>query len=248
MSNKHKNYLDVIKNKKIQDKFIEHFIRLLFFTVILSIEAVYKKSRDIIYHIKNILKRRTLSDMLKKYRHYRESVNDMLQNRAPVKNLHHTIHETIDRLFSDDEKKLVFGIKDSTQSFMEKSRQIITTVSDYTRTVRGKYFSYRPFAVNDKSYPTSMLTLYILKKYRNVNSRFNISIDPKLKKQYVEIHSSGYKKFISDTITRFYSTEFKKKIKIGQMDSESLKPQIKKIIDTIEKLERRQIRYTFGQS
>jgi len=248
MGRKYKNYFDDIKNKRVQDKFIEHIIHLLFFTVVLSIEALYKKCKDILFHLKNLLRRRRLSDVLKKYTRYKESVNSMIHNHAHIQNLHDRIHDTMNHLFSDEEKKLVFGMKDSKQIFMEKSKQIITSVTDYTKSMKSRYFKYKPFTGFNKNHTAAMLTLFILKKYKDNKSIFNLSINPEVKKIFVETHSSGYKKFINETFNKFYSNEFKQKVSITSLDIQSLKPHIIKIIHTIEKLERKQIKYTFGQS
>lgn len=244
MSNKYKNYFDEIKNKKIQDKFVEHIIRLLFFTFILSIEAVYKQSKILFFHVKNFLLGRTLSDILKKYRSYKESVNLIINNNSPGHNLHQRIHETKNLLFNDEEKKLVFGFKDTTNNLLEKSKQIFTSVSGYTKSMKNRYFKYTPFGDINKNFTASMFTLFILKKHKNENG---IIIDPEIKKEIVTIHSSGYKKFINDTFNKFYTNDFKKKIVIPTIEIRSLKPHVKRFYDTINRLEKKQIKYTFGQ-
>lgn len=248
MNKKYRNYFDDVKNIRIQDKFIEHFIRLVFFTVVLAIEAVYKKIKEILFHLKNRFKGRTLSDVLKKYNHYKDSVNSLIHNRNSFHNLQEKIHDTVNRFFSDEEKKLVFGLKDTTHSLMEKSKQIFTSVSGYTVSVKNRYFRYRPFPAINKDLTASMLTLFILNKYKNRKNIISAFINTEAKKEFIELHSSGYRTFINDTFKKFYTHEFKKKISAAKMDMNSLRPHIEKILNTIDKLEKKQIRYTFGQS
>lgn len=248
MTRKYKNYFDDIKSTKAHDKFIEHIIRLFFFAFVLSVEAVYKKSKEILFHLKNILQRRTLSDILKKYKQYKESVNSIIHNNTPAQNLHDRINDTINRIFSDEDKKIVFGMKDSKHIFIEKSKQIITSVADYTKSMKSRYFKYIPFTGAGKNYSASMLTLYILAKYKNHKSNFALLTNHEAKKEFVHIQSVRYKKFINETFTKFYSNEFKEKVLAAPLDMKSLRPEIKKILNTIKKLEKKQIRYTFGQS
>jgi hypothetical protein len=248
MSRKYKNYFDDIKNTKAHDKFIEHIIRLFFFAIILSIEAAYKKSKEMILHIKNVLKRRTFSDVLRKYRDYKESVNTLIHNHPSVHNLHDRIHETMNRLFNDEEKKLIFGIKDSKQILMERSKQMIKSVAHYTGSMKNRHFSHIPFTGSDRNFSPSMLTLYILTKYKNHKSNFTFLINPESKKEFVQLQSVRYKKFINETFSKFYTTDFKRKVSGASSDLKSLKPQLKKIYNTIEKLEKKQMKYIPGQS
>ncbi|PKL16283.1 MAG: hypothetical protein CVV49_16990 [Spirochaetae bacterium HGW-Spirochaetae-5] len=248
MSRKYKNYFDDIKNTKAHDKFIEHIIRLFFFAFILSIEAVYKKSKEILQYIKNILKRRTFSDVLRKYRDYKESVNAIIHNHPSVHNIHDRIHETMNRLFNDEEKKLIFGIKDPKQIFMEKSKQIISSVAHYTGSMKNRHFKHIPFTGTDRNISPSMLTLYILTKYKNHKSNFTHLLHSGSKKEFVHAQSIRYKKFINETFSKFYSNDFKNKVSRASLDLKSLKPQIKKIYDAIEKLEKKQMKYIPGQS
>ncbi len=243
-----KNYFDDIKSTKAHDKFIEHIIRLFFFAIILSIEAVYKKSKEILLYVKNILKRRTFSHVLKKYRNYKETVNSLIHNHTPIHSLQDKMYDTMNRLFNDEEKKLIFGIRESKQTLMGKSKQIITSVAHYTGSMKSRHFRHIPFTEADAKYSASMLMLYILTKYKNHKSSFTLLLNSESKKEFIQFQSARYRKFINETFTKFYSTEFKKKVSKASLDLKSLKPQIKKMYDAIEKLEKKQMKYIPGQS
>ncbi len=71
-SNSHenrKNYFEEIKNHRIEDKFIEHLIRLLFFTVVIGIGSIYQRVKELFFHVKNFFLSRRMSDVLEKKIH-----------------------------------------------------------------------------------------------------------------------------------------------------------------------------------
>lgn len=244
MSKKYKNYFDDIKKTKAHDKFIEHIICLIFFAVVLSVEAIYKKGKETISHVNNIIKKRTMSDILKKYSRYKESVNVILHKNIKVQQLNDRIHEAMNRFFNDEEKKLIFGMKDSTHNLLGKSRQIISSVSVYTISMKNRFFKYKPLTSAGKFYSASMLTHFILNKYRNI---INYSIGLNSKKNCIKTDSSGYKRFINETLTGFYSNKIKKKTFAAASDIKSFQPYIKNLLHAIEKLNSKQMKNYPGQ-
>jgi hypothetical protein len=154
----------------------------------------------------------------------------------------------MNRLFNDEEKNLIFGIKDSKQILMEKSKQIITSVAHYTGSMKKRYFKHIPFTAAGRNFSPSMITLYILTKYKNHKSSFTLLLNSESKKEFIQFQSDRYKKFFNETFSKFYSNDFTKKVTNASLDLKSLKPQIKKIYENIEKLEKKQMKYIPGQS
>ncbi len=247
MKNK-KNYFDEIKNYRVEDKFIEHLIRLLFFTIIIGIESLIKRGKEYIGHIKNFFIRRTMSDMLTKYTRYKESVHSLMNKTMRRRNLHMQIHQAINTHFSDYEKRIVFGLKESKDSFISNSRRILTSVKGYSKKISIRYFQYLPETSATSKISSALICMQLVRKSLKNHDVWKNSVDFTETKKYLNSIAGEYRNYMALKFEKFYTVEFRKKISDSSERMKTVRTNIKKLADTIKRAEKKQIGYRFGNS
>ena len=242
-----KNYFEEIKNSRVEDKFIEHLIRLLFFTIVISIESGYKRMKGGLAHVKNFFMSRTMSDMLQRYSGYKETVHSLIERTVRRKRLHRHIHEMINSQFSEYEKRIIFGIKESKDSIMTSSRRVITSMKGYTSIMSARYFKSMPEISVTKKISSAVLSIQLLKQLGHKESSKKSRDDIAEKIIYLNKVASNYRKFMEKTYNKFYSREFKDKITATSSGMKTVKNNIEKMIDTAKRLEQKQVKYRLGE-
>lgn len=243
-----KNYFEEIKNHKVEDKFIEHLIRLLFFTVVIGIGSIYQRAKEILFHVKNFLLSRRMSDVLARYSKYKESVHSLMEKAVHGKKLPHQIHEAINMHFSDYEKRIIFGLKESRDSIISNSRKLFVTMKGYTRRMKIRYFEYIPDASLTKRVSSALISIQFLRrsgKNAEMKSR-NTEIAETV--NYLHSISDAYKKYMTAKFEKFYTEEFRKKITVSSAKMKTVRTNIKKLTETVKRAEQRQSRYRLSST
>ena len=122
MSKGRKNYFDEIKKRKIGDGFFEHIFRLIFFAVILTIEGIFKKLNELRFRLGNFIAGRNLSRIIARYNEYKNTIHHLLENPLYRGKVRENLLEIKDRFFTDRDKTLIFGFRESTQNIVIKSK------------------------------------------------------------------------------------------------------------------------------
>lgn len=240
-----KNYFEEIKNHKIEDKFVEHLIRLLFFTIVIGMGSIYQRVKELFFHLKNFFLSRRMSDVLKKYTKYKESVHMLMDRTVHNRKLPRQIHEAINAHFSEYEKKIIFGLKESRENIISSSRKILISVKGYTRRIGIRYFEYIPEMNLTKKVSTALISVLFIRKsgrhneIKKNNSEFAEAV------KYLHEVSYSYKKYMITRFEKFYTDEFRKKISHSSGKMKTVHSNIQKITDTIRKAEQRHSRYRF---
>jgi len=243
-----KNYFEEIKNHRVEDKFIEHLIRLLFFTVIIGIGSIFQRAKELLFHIKNFFLSRRMSDVLAKYTKYKETVHLLMDKALHSRKLHLHIHEAINTHFSEYEKKIIFGLKESRDSIISSSRKLITSVKGYTRSMRIRYFEYLPEMNLTRKVSAALISVQFLRRsgsrrdLKNSNSEITENV------KYLHSISGAYKKYMISKFEKFYTREFRQKISQSSWRMKTVRTNIQKITDTVRRAERRQSSYRLSRT
>ena len=243
-----KNYFEEIKNHRIEDKFIEHLIRLLFFTVVIGIGSIYQRIKESLFHVKNFFLNRRMSDILAKYRRYKESAHSLMERTVHNKRLHSQIHEAINTHFTEYERRIIFGLKESRDSIVSSSRRLISSVKGYTKKMSARYFEHIPEKTLTKKVSSALISIQLLRKTgRNAAADRNRTdvIDTV---HYLNSVARGYKKYMTGKFEKFYTEDFRKKISDSSIKMNTVRKNIEKIKDTVRRAEQRQARYRFSNS
>lgn len=242
-----KNYFEEIKNHRIEDKFIEHLIRLLFFTVVIGIGSIYQRIKASLFHVKNFFLNRRMSDILAKYRRYKESAHSLMERTVHNKRLHSQIHEAINTHFTEYERRIVFGLKESRDSIVSSSRRLISSVKGYTKKMSARYFEHIPEITLTKKVSSSLISIQLLRKTgRNAADRNCRDFTETV--HYLNSVARGYKKYMAGKFEKFYTEDFRKKISDSSMKMKTVRKNIDKISDTLRRAEQRRVRYRFSNS
>jgi hypothetical protein len=243
-----KNYFEEIKNHRVEDKFIEHLIRLLFFTVIIGIESIYQRIKEFLFHIKNFFLNRRMSDVLGKYAKYKESVHSLMKKTVHNKKLPMQIHETINNHFSEYEKRIIFGLRESRDNIISSSRKLLISVKGYTRRMRLRYFEYIPDISLTRRVSFALISVQFLRRSGRKQGIKNSSPDMAETVKYLHSISDAYKKYMTSKFEKFYTEEFRQKISHSSAKMKTVRTNIKKLTDTVKKAEQRQSRYRFSST
>ena len=243
-----KNYFEEIKNHKVEDKFIEHLIRLLFFTVVIGIGSIYQRAKEILFHVKNFFLSRRMSDVLEKYTQYKESIHSLMEKTVHNKKLPQQIHEAINSHFSEYEKRIIFGLKESKDTFISSSRKLLTSVKGYTQKIRIRYFEYIPDMSLTRRVTAALISVQFLRRSGRKHGIKNSSPDMAETVKYLHSISDSYKKYMIAKFEKFYTEEFRQKISHSSAKMKTVRTNIQKLTDTVKKAENRQSRYRFSSS
>ena len=236
-----KNYFDEVKNKSVRWKLPEHIARLLFFTVLLSIESFFKRCKDLLYHGKNILKNRTMADIMAKYSRYKQSVQNLIEKGDLALHSRISLSEIKDHFFKDDEKTLIFGFKETTQNIMTRSIKAINSFKGYTKSIGERYFASSPIKNSKGVYSSVFFKLFTGKPETEEYSALrNGSVEGR--KKYLNELTTGYRSFRTGAFKKFYSREFQKKVTATTAGMNTAKKNMNRLIYSIEKLEKKQIK------
>ena len=243
-----KNYFEDIKNYRIEDKFIEHLIRLLFFTIVIGIGSIYQRFKHLLFHIKNFLLSRSMSDVLAKYAKYKESVNSLMGKTAYHKKLHLHIHGVINSHFSEYERRMVFGLKNSRESIVNSSRQIISTVKGYTKSMGARYFAHIPETGLTKKITSALISIQLPGRSCLNRKEIKSGCDITGKIKYLNHVAMGYRNYMHEKFEKFYNEDFRKKLSSPSANMKTVRDNIERITTTVRRIEQRQIRYRLGES
>jgi len=238
-----KNYFEEIKNHRVEDKFIEHLIRLLFFTVVIGIGSIYQRAKEILFHVKNFFLSRRMSDVLAKYVKYKESVHSLMEKAVHNRKLPQQIHETINTHFSEYERRIIFGLKESRDSIINSSRKLITSMKGYTRSMGMRYFEYIPEMNLTRKVSAALISVQFLKRSGSRRDIKNINAEITENVKYLHSISAAYKKYMISKFEKFYTREFRQKISQSSEKMKTVRTNIQKITDTVRRAEQRQSRY-----
>lgn len=245
---KRKTYFDEIRNHRIEDKFIEHLIRLLFFTVVIGIESIFQRGKEILFHIKNYFLNRNMSAVLSKYTRYKDSVHSLLERAVNRKVLHLHIHDTINTHFSEYEKRIVFGLKGSRDSIVSGSKKLLSSVTGCTKGMRIRYFNNLPGKNLTKRVSSSLISVLLIRKFGNSAGIKKKADDIADEVKYLNIIGENYRNYMSAKFKKFYTEEFRNKITGSASRMKTVRAGIEKLTDTIKRAEQRQNRYRLSSS
>lgn len=243
-----KNYFEEIKNRGVEDKFIEHLIRLLFFTAVIGIGSIYQRIKESLFHVKNFFLSRRMSDVLAKYARYKESVRTMMERTVRNKNLHRQIHEAINTNFSEYEKRIIFGLRESRDSIVSNSRKFFSSVRGYTRKIGVRYFEYVPEKTFTKRLSSALISVQLLRKSARKTTIRRSSADIAETVQYLNSVAEGYKKYMAEKFEKFYTEEFRTKISESSAKMKTVRMNIEKLKYTLKRAEQRQSRYRLSHT
>ena len=241
-----KNYFEEIRNHRVEDKFIEHLIRLLFFTFIIGIESFYQRVKGLFFHIKNFFLSRRMSDVLAKYSRYKETVYTIMGRTVQNKKLHRQIHEAINNHFSDYEKRIVFGLRESRESIVNNSKKLLLSVRGYTRKIRVRYFEYIPDVNLTKRVSSALILVQFFRRSGRKSEMKNSNTEIAETVKYLHSISGSYKKYMTAKFEKFYTREFRMKISESSAKMKTVRTNIQKFTDTVKKAEQRRSRYKFS--
>ncbi len=243
-----RNYFEEIKNNRVEDKLIEHLIRLLFFTIVIGIGSIYQRLKESMFHMKNFFLSRNMSDILAKYRKYRESVHSVMEKTVHSRKLHIQIHDAINTHFTEYESRIIFGLKGSRDSIVNSSKKILTSVRGYTRRVGARYFEYIPeFSVTEKI-SSSLIHVQMLRR-SGKKSGYKKELPP-INETFAYLNSvaQGYRRYMTERFEKFYTEDFMKKISGSSKKMKTVRRNIEKITETVRRAEQKRAGYRFGES
>lgn len=243
-----RNYFEEVKNRGVEDKFVEHLIRLIFFTVILGIGSIYQRGKESLFHVRNFFLSRRMSDVLTKYRRYRESVQSMMERTVQNRKLHSQIHEAINTHFSEYERRIVFGIRESRDSIVSGSRRILSSVRGYTRRMRARYFEYLPEKTFTKKTSSALISIQLLRRSGRKTAGKRECVDIAETVQYLNAVAEGYRRYMAEKFNKFYTDEFRKKISESSEKMKTVRANMEKLTDTIKRAEQRRNSYRLSSS
>lgn len=240
-----KNYFDEIKKRKITGGFFEHIFRLLFFAILLTIEGIFKKMNELRFRLGNFIAGRDFSKTFIRYSEYKTSIQHLLEKPFYKKEVRMHLVEIKDRLFTDRDKTLVFGFRESTQNMVIKSKSALGRFRAHTLNLGKKYFKPVPVFNMTKNYSASFFTFFFKK-----GAKADILLkDIKQNKEYLKNVTDGYKKFMDYTFNKFYSNDFKSKISAHHaIQTKTFDNNVEKLLKSIKKLEKKQLKSAIEQS
>jgi hypothetical protein len=163
MSKGRKNYFDEMKKRKIGDGFFEHIFRLIFFAILLTIEGIFKKLNELRFRLGNFMSGRNFSRIFARYSEYKSSIHHLLDKPFYRRKLSEHLVEIKDRFFTDRDKTLIFGFRESTQNIVLKSRSALSRFRGYTLSVGKKYFKAAPVFNITRNYSAFFFTFFFKK-------------------------------------------------------------------------------------
>ena len=241
-----KNYFEEIKNHRIEDKFIEHLIRLLFFTIVIGIGSIYQRVKEHFFLVKNFFLSRRMSDVLEKYTKYKNSVHSLMEKAVHNKKLPHQIHEAINSHFSDYEKRIIFGLKESRDTIISNSKKLLLSVKGYTRSIRIRYFEYKPDMSLTRRVSAALISVQFLKRSGRKTEVKNSCPELAETVKYLHSISDAYKKYMTKKFEKFYTEEFRQKISHSSEKMKTVRTNIQKFTETVKKAEQRNRSYRFS--
>jgi len=238
-----KNYFDEMKKRKIGDGFFEHIFRLLFFAVLLTIEGVFKKLNELRFRFANFMSGRGFSHIYSRYTEYKNSVHHLIEQPFYRGRIRAHLLEIKDRIFSDRDKTLVFGFRESTQSIILKSKSAISRFRGYTIKVGKKYFKPSPIFNISKNYSSSFFTFFI----RN-DTKGKISRSMKQNREYMKDLTGRYNKFMDHAFNKFYTNDFKARVAEETVKMKTVQNNLNKLLKSINKVKKKQLKSAIEQS
>lgn len=248
MSKGRKNYFDEMKKRKIGDGFFEHIFRLIFFAILLTIEGIFKKLNELRFRLGNYISGRNFSRIIARYRAYKSSIHHVLERPFYRGKFREHLVEVKDRFFTDRDKNLIFGFRESTQNIVLKSKSALSRFGGYTLSVGKKYFKAAPVFNITRNYSASFFTFFF--KRDKASDRPGILLrNMKNNREYLKNITDGYKKFMAHAFTKFYSQDFKSKVAIHHTaQMKTFRNNVEKLLKSIEKLEKKQLKSAIEQS
>jgi len=243
-----KNYFEEIKNHRVEDKFIEHLIRLLFFTVVIGVASIYQRLKGIFFHVKNFILNRRMSDVLERYAKYKESVHSLMEKAVHSRKLPQQIHDTINMHFSEYEKRIIFGLKESRDTIISNSRKLFISMKGYTRRMKIRYFEYIPEMSLTKRVSAALISVQFLRRSGKSTEMKNRNTDIAETVNYLHSISDAYKKYMTAKFKKFYTQEFMQKITESSAKMKTVRTNIQKLTETVKRAEQRQSRYRLGST
>jgi hypothetical protein len=248
MSKGRKNYFDEMKKRKIGDGFFEHIFRLIFFAILLTIEGIFKKLNELRFRLGNFISGRNLSRIISRYNEYKSSIHHLLEKPFYRGKAREHLVQIKDRIFTDRDKKLIFGFRESTHNIVEKSKSALNRFRGYTISVGKKYFKPSPVFNITRNYSASFFT-YFLKRDKISGKPGIISRNMKQNREYLKNITDGYKKFMVHTFTKFYSNDFKSKVAVHHTaQMKTFRKNAEKLLKSVEKLKKKQLKSAIEQS
>jgi hypothetical protein len=238
-----KNYFDEMKKRKIGDGFFEHIFRLLFFAVLLTIEGMFKKLNELRFRFANFMSGRGFSHIYSRYTEYKNSVHHLIEQPFYRGRIRKHLIEIKDRIFSDRDKKLIFGFRESTQTIIIKSKSAFSKFRGYTIRVGRKYFKPSPIFNVSKNYSASFFTFFLKK-----DTQGKISRSMKQNREYMKDLTSRYNKFMNDAFTKFYTNDFKARVAEEAVKMKTVQNNLGKLLKSIDKVKKKQLKSAIEQS
>jgi len=238
-----KDYFDEIKKRKIGDGFFEHIFRLIFFAILLTIEGVFKKLNELRFRFSNFLSGRGFSHIYSRYTEYKNSVHHLIEKPFYRGRIRTHLIEVKDRFFSDRDKRLIFGFRESTQTIIIKSKSALNRFRSYTIKVGKKYFKPSPIFNISKNYSASFFTFFLRKETRG-----KISRSMRQNREYLNDLTSRYNNFMKHAFSKFYTSDFKSRVAEEAVKMKTVQNNIEKLLISIDKLKRKQLKSAIEQS
>lgn len=248
MSKGRKNYFDEMKKRKIGDGFFEHIARLIFFAILLTIEGLFKKLNELRFRLGNFISGRNFTRIIARYNEYKNSIHHFLEKPFYRGKAREHFIEARDRLFTDRDKKLIFGFRESTHNIVLRSRSALSRFKGYTLSMGKKYFKPAPVFNITKTYSASFFTFF-LKKDRTSGKPGIFLKNMKQNREYLKNITDGYKNFMNHAFSKFYSQDFKSRIAVKKtVEMKTFRNNVEKLLKSIEKLEKKQLKSAIEQS
>lgn len=240
-----KNYFDEIKKRKIEGGFFEHIFRLIFFAILLTVEGLFKKLNELRFRLGNFIAGRDFSKTFTRYKEYKTSIQHLLEKPFYKKEVRIHLFEIKDRFFTDRDKTLIFGFRESTQNMVIKSKSAFGRFRAHTLSMRKKYFKPVPVFNITKNYSASFFTFFIKK---DIKSQIFLK-DIKQNKEYLKNITTGYNKFMGYAFNKFYSNDFKSRVAAHHaIQMKTFDDNVEKLLKSIKKLEKKQLKSAIEQS
>lgn len=248
MADNRKNYFDEIKKRKIDGGFFEHIFRLIFFAIILTIEGIFKKLNELRFRLGNFIAGRDFSKIFSRYSEYKTSIQHLLEKPFYRGEVRVHLVEIKDRFFTDRDKTLIFGFRESTQTIVIKSKKALSRFRAHTLNMGKKYFKPVPVFTITRNYSASLFTFF-LKKDKRSNKPVILLKDIKQNREYVRNITDGYKKFMDYAFNKFYSKDFMSKVAAHHtIQMKTFQNNVEKLLKSIEKLEKKRLKNAIDQS
>jgi len=238
-----KDYFNEMKKRKIGDGFFEHIFRLIFFAILLTIEGVFKKLNELRFRCGNFMAGRGFSHIYSRYTEYKNSVHQLIEKPFYRGKIRAHLLEVKDRLFSDRDKRLIFGFRESTQTILIKSKSALNRFRGYSIKVGKKYFQPSPIFNISKNYAASFFTFFLRKETKG-----KISRSMRQNREYMKDLTNRYNKFRNDAITKFYTSDFKARVAEEAVKMKTVQNNLDKLLKSIDKVKKKQLKNAIEQS